>query len=81
MSNSSGVFACQFISSFTMLKSHGTFYFLALWAKTLHGSEKPFKGTVVQLTMRVSNSFRSTRSLNRTLVGLLGLYNHLFKVD
>ena len=45
-------------------------------AKALGGLENPFKGMVVQLSVRSVISFRTTCSLNRTRAGVLGLSNH-----
>jgi len=51
-----------------------------LMEKALKGSEKPLRGTVVQLTESGVISLRRTRSLKRSLArGFLN--NHLSKVD
>ena len=45
-------------------------------AKTLFGSEKPFRGIPVQLSKSGVILYKITRSLNRTRVAVLGLINH-----
>ena len=51
-----------------------------LRVKALYGSENPLRGTMVQLLVRGVDSFKSTRSTNRTRVGVLGLNNQRSKV-
>ena len=45
-------------------------------AKALFGSENPFRGMPVQLSISGVILFMITRSLNRTRVAVLGLINH-----
>ena len=45
-------------------------------AKVLPGSENPFRGKAVQLSVCGVILFKTTRSLNRTRVAGLGLNNH-----
>ena len=45
-------------------------------AKALFGSEKPFRGIPVQLSLSSVILFKITRSWNRTRVAVLGLTNH-----
>ena len=52
------------------------FTFSRFLAKELCGLENPFKGMVVQLSVRSVISFKTTRSLNRTRACALGLNNH-----
>ena len=49
-------------------------------AKAEWRCENPLRDTVLQLTVGPVISFRSTCSLNRTRVGILGLNNHRSKV-